>query len=46
MILERRPYRESAQLVMKAVPSRIVASDVRESLTQLPGVTSVHDLHI
>ncbi len=38
--------RESTQLAMNAVPSRIVASEVRESLAQLPGVTSVHDLHI
>ncbi|MBN8956885.1 MAG: cation transporter [Rhizobiales bacterium] len=38
--------RESTQLAMNAVPSRIVASEVRESLAQLPGVVSVHDLHI
>lgn len=37
---------ESIQLSMDAVPSAIEPSDVREYLEKLPGVASIHDLHI
>jgi cobalt-zinc-cadmium efflux system protein len=38
--------RESARLSMDAVPEGIQPGDVREYLEELPGVASVHDLHI
>jgi len=38
--------RESFQLSMDAVPSGIEPSEVRAYLEQLPGVASIHDLHI
>jgi cobalt-zinc-cadmium efflux system protein len=38
--------REATQLAMNAVPARIVVADVRTCLAQLPGVASVHDLHV
>ena len=38
--------RDSFQLAMQAVPSHIDPADVREYLAGLPGVDSVHDLHI
>ena len=37
---------ESVQLSMAAVPSAIEPADVRTYLEKLPGVASVHDLHI
>jgi cobalt-zinc-cadmium efflux system protein len=38
--------RESVQMSMDAVPSHINPADVRGYLEQLPGVASIHDLHI
>jgi cobalt-zinc-cadmium efflux system protein len=38
--------RESLQLGMLAVPSRIDSAEVRRFLEALPGVSRVHDLHI
>ena len=38
--------RESLNLALQAVPSRIDLAEVREYLASLPHVTSVHDLHI
>jgi cobalt-zinc-cadmium efflux system protein len=38
--------RESARMSMDAVPSGIDPADVRKYLETLPGVASVHDLHI
>jgi cobalt-zinc-cadmium efflux system protein len=39
-------FRESVNLILHAVPEHIVADDVRAYLSVLPGVESVHDLHI
>ncbi|HEY4162550.1 MAG TPA: cation diffusion facilitator family transporter [Dongiaceae bacterium] len=38
--------RESVQMSMDAVPSGIAPGDIRGYLEKLPGVASVHDLHI
>jgi len=38
--------RESARMSMDAVPARIDPADVRRYLETLPGVTSIHDIHI
>jgi cobalt-zinc-cadmium efflux system protein len=38
--------RESLDLALDAVPKGISPNDVRQYLLALPGVTSVHDLHI
>ncbi|MEP6664055.1 MAG: cation transporter [Verrucomicrobiota bacterium] len=38
--------RESINLAMDAVPSRIKPQAVEKFLTELPGVRTVHDLHI
>jgi cobalt-zinc-cadmium efflux system protein len=38
--------REAVKMSMDAVPSHINPADVRGYLEQLPGVASVHDLHI
>lgn len=38
--------RESVNLAMQAVPSKIDPAEVQEFLTSIPGVTEVHDLHI
>jgi cobalt-zinc-cadmium efflux system protein len=38
--------KESANLSLNAVPSNIDPEAVRDFLIQLPGVTSIHDLHI
>jgi len=38
--------RESARMSMDAVPAGIDPADVRRYLEKLPGVTSVHDIHI
>ena len=39
-------FRESVNLVMDAVPEKIVPNEVRLFLCGLPGVESVHDLHV
>lgn len=39
-------FRESVNLVMDAVPEQIVPNEVRLFLCSLPGVQSVHDLHV
>jgi cobalt-zinc-cadmium efflux system protein len=39
-------FRESVNLVMDAVPEKIVPNEVRLFLCDLPGVESVHDLHV
>ncbi len=38
--------RESLAMSLGAVPAGIASADVRGLLTQLPGVTALHDLHI
>ncbi len=38
--------RESANLALHAVPSHIDVRDIQEHLSRLPGVETVHDLHI
>jgi cobalt-zinc-cadmium efflux system protein len=38
--------RESARMSMDAVPAAIDPGNVRRYLEKLPGVTSVHDIHI
>ena len=38
--------RESVNLAMQAVPPSIDATEVKEFLSSIPGVTEVHDLHI
>jgi cobalt-zinc-cadmium efflux system protein len=38
--------RESVRMSMDAVPAQINSADVRQYLEKLPGVASVHDLHI
>jgi cobalt-zinc-cadmium efflux system protein len=39
-------FRESLNLVLDAVPERIAAKDVAGYLGRVPGVESVHDLHV
>lgn len=41
-----RLLREALQVLMEAVPDRIDLTDVGRNLAALPGVVSVHDLHI
>jgi len=41
-----RLFRESLNLAMDAVPEQIAAEDVAVYLRGLPGVQSVHDLHV
>lgn len=41
-----RLLRDSTDLLLDAVPTKIDQQRVREYLTNVPGVTSVHDLHI
>lgn len=41
-----RLLREALQVLMEAVPHRIDLNDVGHKLAALPGVVSVHDLHI
>lgn len=41
-----RLLRESFNLIMNAVPEEIEPLAVRTYLAELPGVSSVHDLHI
>jgi cobalt-zinc-cadmium efflux system protein len=38
--------RKAVNLALQAVPGKIEPADVREYLQQLPGVSSVHDLHV
>ena len=38
--------RDSAQLALQGVPQNVDSTSVREYLEHLPGVSSVHDLHI
>ncbi|NOT72333.1 MAG: cation transporter [Hyphomicrobium sp.] len=38
--------RDAATLAVHGVPSGISTSDVRQALVTLPGVSSIHDLHI
>jgi cobalt-zinc-cadmium efflux system protein len=38
--------RESLAMSLGAVPAGIASADVRRFLTELPGVTALHDLHI
>ena len=38
--------REAIQLALSAVPKRINVTDINHYLSQLPGVSDVHDLHI
>jgi len=37
---------ESLNMMLDSVPADIVFSDVQKTLTNMPGVTGVHDLHI
>ncbi len=39
-------FRESLSLAMDAVPEQIVPQDVSRFLRELPGVQSMHDLHV
>jgi cobalt-zinc-cadmium efflux system protein len=39
-------FRESLNLAMDAVPHQIVPDDVSRFLHGVPGVQSVHDLHV
>lgn len=41
-----RLVRESVDVLLEATPSHISLGAVREKLEALPGVTSVHDLHV
>ena len=38
--------RESVDVLLEATPSHIVLQDVRTALEKIPGVESVHDLHV
>ncbi|MGH7636842.1 MAG: cation diffusion facilitator family transporter [Gemmatimonadaceae bacterium] len=38
--------RESVDVLLEATPSHIVLQDVRTALENIPGVESVHDLHV
>ncbi len=41
-----RLTRESVEILLESAPSHIALSDVHDRLTSIPGVTSVHDLHV
>lgn len=41
-----RLTRESVEILLEAAPGHIPLSDVHERLISIPGVTSVHDLHV
>lgn len=41
-----RLVRESADILLEATPAHIPLSTVHEQLASLPGVSSVHDLHV
>src|SRR5581483_9745780 len=41
-----RLTRESVDILLEATPSHISLSDVHDRIASLPGVTSVHDLHV
>jgi len=38
--------RESVDVLLESTPSHIVLADVRQALEKIPGVESVHDLHV
>src|SRR5690348_6443573 len=41
-----RLVRESVDVLLEATPAHISLSDVHDQIASLPGVTSVHDLHV
>ncbi len=41
-----RLVRESVDVLLEATPGHIALSDVHDRIASLPGVTSVHDLHV
>lgn len=38
--------RDAVDILMEAAPSHLDVDDIRDALRDLPGVTSVHDLHV
>jgi cobalt-zinc-cadmium efflux system protein len=41
-----RLVKESTDVLLEAAPAHIALSDVHDGITAIPGVTSVHDLHV
>src|SRR3989454_162444 len=41
-----RLVKESADVLLEAAPAHIALSDVHDRITSIPGVASVHDLHV
>jgi cobalt-zinc-cadmium efflux system protein len=41
-----RLVRESADVLLEAAPAHIALGEVHDSIVSVPGVTSVHDLHV